>query len=177
MTAQRHNSAARPTDVAEQKLQDRRGANDLNAFRMLRPTERVTNRCRFLGTGSSDERVRHFVKERGRNSTNFLHHFGGVAREVAAQCLQNAARMLQGRIALRKTEAAIAVVGPALLIVGALLFIPAREKAGRSFFRVAKIFAQDARRIGEVNHVIAEEKIVFDNVSDDAAEKRSEERR
>src|ERR1017187_4797472 len=80
--------------------------------------------------------------------------------------------MLQGRIAFRKTEAAIAVVSPALLVVGALPFIPAREKAGRSFFRVAKIFAQNAGRIGEVHHVITEEKIVLDNVPDNAAEKR-----
>src|ERR1700676_375123 len=128
---------------------------------MLRPAERITDRRALVRTGSSDERICNFVKESGRNAADFLHHFGRVTSEVAAQRLQNATRMLQSRIALWKTEAAIAVVGPALLIVSALLFVPAGEKAGRTFFRVAKIFAQNAGRIREVHDVIAEEKIVF----------------
>jgi hypothetical protein len=32
VTPQRKNAATRATDIAEQQLQDRRGANDLNAF-------------------------------------------------------------------------------------------------------------------------------------------------
>src|ERR1700676_1489832 len=39
VTAQREDAATRPADVAEQQLQNRRSANDLNAFGMLRPTE------------------------------------------------------------------------------------------------------------------------------------------
>src|SRR6266850_18610 len=138
---------------------------------MLGPAERITNRCALIWTGCGDERVRNFVKERRRNSTNFLHHFRRVTSEVAAQCLQNAPRMLQGQIALGETKAAIAIVVPALPVVAALLSAPAGEKAGRTFFRVAKIFAQNAGRIGEVHHVIAEEKIVLDNVPDEAPEK------
>ena len=50
VTTQRQNSPAGPTDVAEQELQDRRGANDLNAFRMLCPPERITNRGGLVRT-------------------------------------------------------------------------------------------------------------------------------
>ena len=43
----------------------------------------------------------------------------------------------------------MAFVKPSSLFVGALLFVPAGEKAGRAFFRVAKIFAQNAGGVGE----------------------------
>ena len=92
----------------------------------------------------SDERIGHFVKERWRNSANLLNHLGRVTSKVATQRLENAARMLQGQIALGKTEVGMAVVEPALFVVGALLFVPAGEKAGRPFLSVAKIFAQNA---------------------------------
>src|SRR4029077_6405246 len=111
---------------------------------MLGPAECITNRCALIWTLCGDERLRNFVKELGRNSTNFLHHFGRVTSKVAAQCLQNAARMLQGQIAFRKTERGMVLVEPALPIVAALLPVPAGENAGRAFFRVAKIFTQNA---------------------------------
>ncbi len=91
---------------------------------------------------------------------------------MAAQRLEDTARMLQGQIALGKTEVGMALVEPALFVVGALLFVPAGKKSGGAFFGIAKIFAQNAGCIREVHHVIAEEKIVLENVPDDAAEKR-----
>src|ERR1700682_3392454 len=139
---------------------------------MLRPAECITNCRALIRTGSSDERVRNFVEKCGGNAADFLDHFGRVASKMAAQGLENGARMLQGRIALRKAEAGLAFVEPALLVVGALLLVPAGEKAGLSFFGVAKIFAQNAGRVGEVHDVIAEKKIVLDNVPDEPAEKR-----
>src|SRR5256885_4688331 len=81
-------------------------------------------------------------------------------------------RMLQGQIALRKTETTVAVIGPGFLVVGALFFVPAGEKSGRALISIAKIFTQNAGRVGVVNHVIAEEKIVLDNMADEATEKR-----
>src|SRR6266404_6490503 len=138
---------------------------------MLGPAERITNRCALIWTGCGDERVRDLVKERRRNAANFLYHLRRVTSEVAAQCLQNAPRMLQGQIALGETEPAIAIVVPGLPVVAALLPAPAGEKAGRAFFRVAKIFTQNAGRIREVDDVIAEEKIVVDNVPDESAKK------
>src|SRR4030095_12698060 len=78
--------------------------------------------------------------------------------------------MLQGQITLGETKATIAVVQPSLPVVAALLPVPAGENAGRAFFRVAKIFAQNAGRIREVHDVIAEEKIVLDNVPNESTE-------
>src|SRR5438067_10249656 len=140
---------------------------------MLCPAERITNRRTLVGTRSGDQRVCNFVKKRRRNATNFLHHFGRVTSKVATQRLEDAPWMLQGQIALGETKAAIAIVEPGLPVVAALLPAPAGEKAGRAFFRAAKIFAQNAGGIGEVHDVIAEEKIVLDNVPDEAAEKRN----
>src|SRR5438093_1106965 len=111
---------------------------------MLGPAERITNRRALIWTGCGDERVRNFVKERRRNSTNFLHHFRRVTGKVAAQRLVNAARMLQGQIAFRKTEIRVTFVDPGLPVVAALLSAPAGEDASRAFFRVAKIFTQNA---------------------------------
>src|SRR5207237_7620654 len=138
---------------------------------MLCPAERITNRRTLVGTRSGDQRVCNFVKKRRRNATNFLHHFGRVTSKVATQRLEDASRMLQGQITFGKTKAAIATVTPGLPVVAALLPVPAGEKAGRAFFGVAKIFAQNAGGVGEVHHVIAKEKIVLDNVPDEAAEK------
>src|SRR5437879_10491888 len=139
---------------------------------MLCPAERITNRRTLVGTRSGDQRVCNFVKKRRRNATNFLHHFGRVTSKVATQRLEDAPRMLQGQVTFGETKAAIATVKPGLPVVAALLPAPAGEKAGRAFFRVTKIFAQNAGRIGEMHHVIAEEKIVLDNVPDQPTKKR-----
>src|SRR5438874_1367985 len=138
---------------------------------MLRPTERITNRGALVRTGSSDQRIGNFMKKRRRNAANFLYHLWCVASEVAAQRLENALRMLQGQIALGETKAAIALVEPGRPVVAALFPAPAGENAGRAFFRVAKIFAQNAGRVREVDDIIAEEKIVLDNVPDESTEK------
>src|SRR5205823_2637514 len=138
---------------------------------MLRPAERITNRRTLIGTRSGDQRVCNFVKKHRRNAANFLDHLWCVTSKVTAQRLENAPRMLQCQIALGETKAAIAIVEPGLPVVTALLAAPAGEKAGRAFFGVAKIFAQNAGGICEVHHVIAKEKIVLDNVPDEAAEK------
>src|SRR6266446_5546474 len=140
---------------------------------MLCPAERITNRRTLVGTRSGDQRVRNFVKKRRRNAANFLDHLWCVTGEVAAQRLENAPWMLQGQIALGETKAAIAIVEPGLPVVAALLPAPAGEKAGRAFFGVAKIFAQNAGGIREVDDVIAEKKIVVDNVPDESAKKRN----
>src|SRR5882724_1013462 len=140
---------------------------------MLCPAERITNRRTLVRTRSGDQRVRNFVKKRRRNSTNFLHHFGRVTSKVATQRLEDAPRMLQGQVTFGETKAAIATVKPGLPIIAALLPAPAGEKAGRAFFCVTKIFAQNAGGVGEVHHVIAKEKIVLNNVPDEPAKKRN----
>jgi hypothetical protein len=44
MTAQLPEFRRRPADVTKQQLQNRGGANDLHALRMLRPTYCIANR-------------------------------------------------------------------------------------------------------------------------------------
>ena len=102
MPAQRQDTAARPADVAEQKLQDRGCANDLNAFRMLRPPERITNRGGFIGTRGGDECLRNFF-ETGPAKCRKSPPSRGYIEEMAPQRLESRLRMLQGRIALRET--------------------------------------------------------------------------
>src|ERR1700756_2811247 len=80
--------------------------------------------------------------------------------------------MLQAQIPLGETKAASTLVEPGLPVIAALLPAPAGENAGRAFFRVAKIFAQNTGRIREVNDVIAKEKIALDNVPNEPAKKR-----
>jgi hypothetical protein len=91
---------------------------------------------------------------------------------MAAQRLKDATRMLQSQIALGKTEVGMTFVSPGFFVVGPLLFVPTGEQSGRAFIGVAKIFPQNAGSIGEVNDVIAKEKIVLDDVPNDSAKKR-----
>jgi hypothetical protein len=81
--------------------------------------------------------------------------------------------MLQGQIALRETKASIALIGPALSVVAALLVAPAGENAGLAFFCIAKVLAQNTGRVREVDDVFTEKKVVLDNVPDQAAKKRN----
>src|ERR1700686_1553499 len=140
---------------------------------MLRPAKRVTNRRWLIRTGCPNECIRYLVEERRRNSANLLHHFRRVARKMATQRLKNAARMLQGQIAFRETEIGMPFVGPARFVVGAPFLLPAGKESSRAFIRVAKIFAQNAGGIREMDDVVAEEKIILDNVADDSPEERN----
>src|SRR6188472_1793838 len=139
---------------------------------MLRPTECITNRRTLVGTRSGNQGVRNFMKKRWRNAANFLYHLWRITSEVAAQSLENALRMLQGQIALGETKVSMALVNPGLSVVAALRVIPAGENARSAFFCIAKIVSQNAGCIREMNDVIAEEKVVLDNVPNESAKKR-----
>ena len=52
MAAQRQDAAAGPADIAEQPLDDRRGADDLHAERVMRPADRVAERAGALAARS-----------------------------------------------------------------------------------------------------------------------------
>ena len=117
------NSTAGPADVTEKQLQNRRGTNDLHAFRMLGPSHRVTNCSCALRTGRGGERMRDLVKNIGRNTADFLHHLRRVAGEMALQFLKNTLRILQCEIAWDGQVAAF--VKPAVAFVSALFFVPA----------------------------------------------------
>ena len=100
VAAQRQDPAARPADVAEQQLQDRRGANDLHAFGVLRPSHGVTDRGGLRPARRRGRTPRPPSRNSLRGTPQTLDHFGRVAREVPLQHLEHAARMLQRRIGL-----------------------------------------------------------------------------
>ena len=111
VAAQRHDPAARPADVPEQQLDDRRGADQLDARRVLRPADGVAERAGPLAARSS----RRASRRRARNSsTRAAARVGDelrrVARVVALQDLEDAARVLQrvvlsGGFAVREAAA------------------------------------------------------------------------
>src|SRR6266550_5305967 len=138
---------------------------------MLRPADCVTNRRRFVRARCPNKFVGDLVKQRRWNTADFLHHLRSVAREMAFQFLEDALRISQSEIPLRKAEV-FAFIEPALHRVIAFAFVPAGEKAIRFVFRVLIIVAQDAGSICIVDDVLTEEQLVLDDVSDESAKER-----
>src|ERR1700756_1734583 len=79
--------------------------------------------------------------------------------------------MLQRQITLREAEIGMTFVAPAGFVVGTLLFLPTGKETGRAFIGIAKILAENAGGVCEMNNVIAEEKIVLDDVPNEPAKK------
>src|SRR5215831_19829210 len=123
MTAQGENPAAGPSNIAEQELKNRSSPDDLDAFCLLRPSDRVTNRCRLIGTGSTHELIRNSLKQFVRNAANRFNHFRRVTSEMAFELLKNATPILECQVAFRKTEI-VPVIEPGFRIVLALLRVP-----------------------------------------------------
>ncbi len=99
VSAQRHDPAAGATDVAQQHLQDRRGADVLHADAVVGPAHRVAERAGALASAVARERVGYPRELLGRDAADLLHHLRGVAREVPLEDLEDAVRVLQGLVA------------------------------------------------------------------------------
>ena len=97
--AQRQDAAAGPTDVAEQGLQDRGGADDLRADAVVGPADGVAERRRALASAVAGERVGDLREVGRRDAADLLHHLGGVAGEVPLEDLEDAVRVLQRLVA------------------------------------------------------------------------------
>ena len=132
-------------------------------------------------------------KRLARNAADLLDHLRRVAREVALQNLEDAARMLQRFVAMRLVQilrfaaavlavpaAALAIsrlsrrrlrafVQPRLGVVLLLLRIPAGEQAAE-IFGVAEVFAQDRGGVGVGDDVVAKVSDRSDRVVDQRAE-------
>jgi hypothetical protein len=111
--AHRHDPAARPADVAEQQLQDRRGADHLHAARVLGPAQRVDEHRRALAAGVRDQRVGGLEEVVLRDAAHALDHLRRVARVLAHQLAEDGARILQRLVALR-----VALHHPRALVLG-----------------------------------------------------------
>ena len=102
MAAQRHHPTAGPPDIAQQALDDGRGADDLHAMHVMRPADRVAERTvrsrpEFFVSASQTRR-----KTTLRTAGHTLHHLRRIALIVVAHDLIDAARMLQRWIGWRR---------------------------------------------------------------------------
>ena len=97
--AQRQDPAARAADVAEQHLQDRRGADVLHADGVLRPADAVDERRGPVPAGVLGDQLADLLEDVLRDAADPLHHLRRVAREVPLEHLEDAARVLQRLVA------------------------------------------------------------------------------
>src|SRR5207302_649256 len=113
-----------PADVAQQLLEDRRGANDLNADRVLRPGHCVREAGRSIPTRVAKDGFGQLQKTLLTDTADAFDHLRRVARIVSLQNLQHAPRILQRRILWR-----VAGILPAGGVVLPPLRVQAREDA------------------------------------------------
>jgi len=97
--AQRQYAAARPAHVAEQQLDDRPGADVLDADAVLGPAHRVDQRGGALPARVGRPGLAHLEELLLRYAADPLDHLRGVAGVVPLEHLVHAARVLQGRVA------------------------------------------------------------------------------
>ncbi len=95
MPAQGKNSAARSPHVAQERLQDRGGADVLHTDGVLGPAEAVDERGRAVPAGVVGDKLAHPSELVLTDPADLLHHFRGIAREMPLEHLEHAARMLQ----------------------------------------------------------------------------------
>src|SRR5581483_7231227 len=175
------------SDVPQQELQDAGTADGLDAARVLRPADCVTDRAGLLAARSAGEDVRDLEELLARNAAVALHHLRRVAREMALQHLEDAARVLQRLIANRLVDvlrfAAAVLAMPAaglgnvlalraLVEPGVSVVLPAIESAEESaeIFGVLEVLSQDRRRVRIANDILAELALVGQHVVDHRAE-------
>ena len=106
VAAQRHDAAARPADIAEQQLQQRAAADDLQAVGVLGPGHGVGERRGPVGAGVREDRLGDLQERVPRAAGHPLDHLGRVAAEVPLDDLEDAARILQRLVALRRAASA-----------------------------------------------------------------------
>src|ERR1700739_531415 len=104
MSAQSEDASSRPADVAEKQLQDRSRANDLWAFRLLCPTERVANGPGLLQTGCRAKRLRNFQETLPGNPAKPFNQLGRVSRIMPLQNLVYTSWMAERGVALAIPE-------------------------------------------------------------------------
>ena len=120
MPAQRQDAAAGAADVAQQQLQDRRGADVLHADRVLGPADGVDERAGALAARSCAPAPRTPRRNCSCGTPQVsLHHLGGVAGEVPLEHLEDAARVLQRLVALAACSPLLAARRPCALVLPA----------------------------------------------------------
>ena len=85
--------------LPEQQLQDAGGADHLHAGGVLRPAQRVDDGAGPLAAGVGAQQFRHPHQLLRRAAAHLGDDLRRVAGEVALEDLEDAARVLQGRVA------------------------------------------------------------------------------
>src|SRR5205085_1707252 len=178
---QGEDAAAGAADVAQQELDDGRGADVLDADRVLRPADGVTHGRGAVGAGVAAEGVGHGQERVPGDAAHLLHQLRRVAGVVALQHLEDAAGVLQGGVGLGRLATVGGAVGAVLLALGRLpvdaaagavrrllarvlprgvvvgvgLRVPAGEEAVE-VLRVLEVVPQDGGRVGVGDHVVPE---------------------
>ena len=104
VAAQRVHAAAGASDVAQQQLQHRRGADDLRSEAVLRPADRIDDGGDLLGVAvlaDGGEQIGGLEELILRNAGDALHHFRRVARILLLQELIDAARIFKRSVRMR----------------------------------------------------------------------------
>ena len=102
MAAQREDAAAGPPNVAEQQLQDRRRADVLHADGVLRPADGIAEGGGALASGVRRDRLGDAQEDVLWRAADLLDQLRRVAREVALEDLEDAARVLERLVAWRR---------------------------------------------------------------------------
>lgn len=174
--AQRQDAAARTPDVAEEQLQDRRGADDLGAAGMLREASRVAERrCAIAARVAADE-LADLHDVFGAASADLGHDLWRVVAELLLDELEHAVGVLQRRVLLGLPVAAVGVhlvlvvPGRPRLGIRFGLRVPAVEEAGHVIEVEARV--DEGGRVGVVDHVLLEPVVMLEDVVDETADER-----
>src|SRR5213076_2833708 len=130
VAAQRHDSAARAADVPEQELDDAGRPDVLHADGVLRPADGVREGARALATGVVAHLLAVPEELLDRASARLCDELGRVAGVVPLQDLEDAARVLERLVFLRRLAmvqmgAAAALTDLLALVIGSLeAFLP-----------------------------------------------------
>ena len=164
VAAQRVDTSTQLANVAQQQLHHGSGTDDLRAHAVLGPAQCIQDRHHAVGRRGAADHLGYLQELVLGRPGYLLHHFRRVAAVVLLHDLQHAARMLHGRIGLGVI--AFLLVGPAAVVVGALLFVVAGEDA----IGKAVTLVHDERSIGVVPDVFGLDLVIAEQVVDDACQ-------
>ena len=102
VAAQGQDPSAGPTHVPEQRLHDRRGADVLHPHGVVRPADRVGERAGPLAAAVVAQGLGDLAEQLLRDPTGALDHLRRVAGVVPLQQLEDAARVLERLVAVRR---------------------------------------------------------------------------
>jgi hypothetical protein len=167
VAAQGIHAAAGHADVAEQQLDHRHGADVLGTDRMLGPAQREQRRHRLVRRRRGGDQFTDLQVLVLRRAADARHHFGRVASDMLAQKIDHATRILPGVVYFGKTLVIEFVIPARLVIASGFLVIAAEQAVLKT-----ELFLHEQTGIGVGPHVVVLDRILFQQIADQAAEER-----